>query len=203
MLRRILTTFILLSGVQAASAADVCSLPSVAATVPLKPVANSNLLTAPVEINGKPKEFLLAISANPTQISQGAIIDLGLVKSVKYGQRMEYNMSLMAPGGEGGGATSVESLSVPMTDARSGRSADPVAQVDIDAFTIGGATGKGLKFDMSKDKELGLSHPQRMHRSGQAGVLVAWCGGRDADVGAGRQDAGAGDHWRPGDQCRD
>ena len=159
MLKRILTTFILLSGVQAASAADVCSLPSVAATVPLKPVVNSNLLTAPVQINGKPKEFLLAISANPTQISQGAIIDLGLVKSVKYGQRMEYNMSLMAPGGEGGGATSVESLSVPMTDARSGRSADPVAQVDIDAFTIGGATGKGLKFDMSKDKELGHSKP--------------------------------------------
>ena len=73
MLKRVLTTFVLLSGVHAAAAAESCSLPSIAATVPLKPVANSNLLTAPVEINGKPKEFLLAISGNPTEISQAAI----------------------------------------------------------------------------------------------------------------------------------
>ena len=159
MLKRILATAFLLSGVHAAAAADVCGLPSVAATVALKPVADSNLLTVPVAINGKPKEFLLAVSGNPTQISQAAIIDLGLVKSVKYGQRMEYNMSLVPPGGEGGGASSVENMGVPMTDARAGRAAEPVAQVDIGAFAIGGAMGKGLKFVMSKDKELGHSKP--------------------------------------------
>ena len=159
MLKRILATAFLLSGVHAAAAADVCGLPSVAATVALKPVADSNLLTVPVAINGKPKEFLLAVSGNPTEISQAAIIDLGLVKSVKYGQRMEYNMSLFGRGGEGAGATSVENMGVPMTDARNGRGSEPVAQVDIGAFTIGGTTGKGLKFDMSKDKELGHSKP--------------------------------------------
>ena len=70
MSKPVFTAFIalLLSG-GGAVAAETCTLPQVADTAALTPVAGSNLMTVPVAINGKPKQFLLDIGTGPTEVS--------------------------------------------------------------------------------------------------------------------------------------
>src|SRR5262244_1306226 len=78
MFKQTFAAFILTLGPSAAFAAENCALPQVADTADLKPVAGSDLMTVPVEINGKPKLFLLNLGTGPTSVSQAAAADLGL-----------------------------------------------------------------------------------------------------------------------------
>src|ERR1700759_3277887 len=67
------------------AAADTakCALPAIAASAELNQVSGSQLVTVPVEIDGKPKQFLLAVSANASEVSQAAVKELKLVEGLK------------------------------------------------------------------------------------------------------------------------
>src|SRR5690348_3768181 len=72
------------SATDQARAARTCELPKIADTAPLQPVANSNLMTVPVTINGTAKQFLLDIGLKrPTQVSPELMAELSLPEDVK------------------------------------------------------------------------------------------------------------------------
>jgi predicted aspartyl protease len=143
----------MLLGLPAAAAAESCTLPAVADQVDLKPLAASNLMTVPVEINGKPKQFLLAISGNPTEISQAAVTDLALPENGKTVTSLEYGGGdIMATAGSG--------MSVAVVDVRHNTGRDSArARVNIDSFKIGDATTRHMQFLVAYDKEMGKSEP--------------------------------------------
>ena len=60
---------------QAAPVQERCALPAIAASTELKEIPASDLVTVPVEINGKAKQFLLAVSANPSSVSSATVSD--------------------------------------------------------------------------------------------------------------------------------
>ena len=62
---------------QAAPVQERCALPAIAASTELKEIPASDLVTVPVEINGKPKQFLLDIGTDPTEISQATVKEIG------------------------------------------------------------------------------------------------------------------------------
>ena len=136
-----------------AAAAQNCPLPSVADTATLNPIAGSDLMTVPVEINGKPKNFLLDVSTNRTEVSQATVADLGLPENAKAVTPLQYGGgTIMAGTGAG--------MQVPVYDTKGGQSrADLRTRVRIGAFTIGRATGKNLQFLVADDKEMGKSKP--------------------------------------------
>jgi hypothetical protein len=68
----------------AATAQTSCALPAIAASAELHEIPASNLMTVPVEINGKPKQFLLDIGASATEISRAAVKELGLTQPAKH-----------------------------------------------------------------------------------------------------------------------
>ena len=111
MRKTILAAFIAVLGTGgAAAAAESCSLPSLADTVELKPLPGSDLMTVPVEVNGRPKQFLLDIGTNPTEISEAAAAELAL-QNAKAVTPLEYGGGdIMAATGSG--------ISVPVVDAR-------------------------------------------------------------------------------------
>jgi hypothetical protein len=106
-------------------------------------------MTVPVEINGKPKQFLLAISTNPTEISEAAVAELALPENGKTVTPLEYGGGdIMATAGSG--------MSVAVVDVRhnSGRESAR-ARVSIDSFKIGDATTRHMQFLIAYDKEMG------------------------------------------------
>lgn len=135
-----------------------CALPSVVASSDLKDVAGSNLLTVPVEINGKPQQFLLAVGTNPTEISAAAVGALGLTGP----QATEVFQSAAATQSDASmfrnfdtGAT----MQVTMVDARNAITQDNRTRVNVGTFTIGGATGHNLRFVVAADNEIPKSAP--------------------------------------------
>src|SRR5581483_8231684 len=62
----------------AASRSPTCALPLVADTVTLEDIADSNLRTVPVTINGAKKRFLLDIGTHPSEVSQATVSQLNL-----------------------------------------------------------------------------------------------------------------------------
>ena len=58
-------------------------LPAVADSVELKQLPGSDLMTVPVEINDKSKQFLLDIGTNPTEVSEAAAAELALPEHEK------------------------------------------------------------------------------------------------------------------------
>src|SRR5690242_19327923 len=87
MYRKALAVLTLLSGTATAQtpaplmvqgSAPACTTPSVADTVALEDVPDSNLRTVPVTINGAKKHFLLAIGTNLTEVSSATVSQLGL-----------------------------------------------------------------------------------------------------------------------------
>src|SRR5476649_1467187 len=69
---------------QAAAAQASCALPAIAASAELQEIPASNLMTVPVEINGKPKQFLLDIGTSATEISRAAVKELSLTQPIKH-----------------------------------------------------------------------------------------------------------------------
>jgi hypothetical protein len=86
MLQRAIAAFIALAGLSTASGAQIqawaqapdCAMPSIADTVVLEDVPDSNLRTVPVVINGTRKQFLLDVGTNLTEVSEAAVSQLGL-----------------------------------------------------------------------------------------------------------------------------
>lgn len=154
MYKPILAAFVALLGSHAAAAAATCTLPDVADKVDLKQLHGTNLVTVPVAINGKPKQFLLDIGTKPTRISQAAVTQLGLPEATRATESIE------APHFSGDlnfGSTSVQAT---VRQAGSGTSHDTFgARVRLGSFTIGDATGKNLMFMIAKDGEIAKEAP--------------------------------------------
>ena len=153
MQKSILAAFIALLGTNAAAAAT-CNLPDVADKVGLKQLRGTALVTVPVAINGKPKQFLLDIGTKPTKISQAAVADLGLPEVNRATETIDTQHF--------GGDLNFGSPTVQATVRRTGSGNNPEtfgARVRLSSFTIGDATGKNLSFVIAKDGDIAKDAP--------------------------------------------
>jgi len=132
-----------------------------AASADLKPVPGGDLVTVPVEVNGTPKQFLLDIGTNPTEISQAAVAQLGLPESTKRTENIGADSgNMQARGGNLSALTNGGLGSVSVYDVRDKTgAASAQTRVRITSFTIGRATGKSLQFLVANDAEMGKSEP--------------------------------------------
>ena len=122
----------------------VCAAPSVMDSADLKAVPGGDLRTVQVAINGEPKQFLLDIGADPTEISQAAASDLALPDANR--------------------ATSSTFISglqpVALLDVKGSRSAEDYRpHVRVVSFALGHAVSRNLIFAVATDPELGKSKP--------------------------------------------
>ena len=159
--RKILAALVALLGLSGAASAQTCALPLLAASADLKPVPGSDLMTVPVEVNGTPKQFLLDIGTNPTEISQAAVAQLGLPETTKRTENIGANSgNMQARGGNLSALTNGGLGSVSVYDVRDKTgAAGAQTRVRITSFTIGRATGKSLQFLVANDAEMGKSEP--------------------------------------------
>lgn len=165
MFKQMLVTIIALSGVNEAAAQTMatpqsCPMPSIVDKADLKPVPGSDLMTVPVEINGKSKQFLLDIGTGPTEVSEVTVKELALpganqssdtlLNSGAYSNGFDQfrNFSM---------GTQVQAAMLDVTGARS--AGDYQARVRIADFGIGGNTGHNLQIPIANDREMGKSEP--------------------------------------------
>ena len=136
-----------------------CALPAVVDSVQLKDVPGSDLATVPVAINDKPKQFLLAIGANASEVSQATVDDLHLTEGIKRTESYQSGPTAQAPVANRDmnvGAT----LQATLVDVKGAHNPDDGrARVNIASFTIGNATGRNLQFVVANDYEIGKSAP--------------------------------------------
>jgi hypothetical protein len=124
--------------------AQACVLPAITHSANLQEVSGSDLRTVAVEINGTPKQFLLDIGTNPTQVSQSTVEDLALPDVSRTAASPFLNY--LQP--------------VALYDVKSGASAEDFRpHVRVASFSLGDATGHDLAFLVAKDPELGRSKP--------------------------------------------
>lgn len=169
MFKRIFAAFVVVLALNAAAAAQTtvartkaakatCVLPAIADSVELKGVPGSDLVTVPVEINGKPKQFLLDIGSNASRVSQATVDELHLTSSTKYTGTFQTGPASQANVSANtnhlvGTSLQINVVDVNMiTDSENGR-----PRVDISSFTLGGATGRNLQFVVANDNEIGKS----------------------------------------------
>ncbi|MGZ5926305.1 MAG: aspartyl protease family protein [Rhizomicrobium sp.] len=149
MCKTIFAAFVMLLGFHAAAAAQTCPLPAIADTVELKPLPGSNLMTVPVAINGKPKQFLLALSANPDEISAAIVSELAL-------PQVDQRKALSAMSEQ----NSTFQFDAPVFDVRGTSTVrNYQSRVLVASFTMGGATVPNLGFLVSGDRDMGKSKP--------------------------------------------
>jgi hypothetical protein len=136
--------------VQSAGAlAQTCPLPALADTAALTALPGSNLMTVPVAINGKPKQFLLALGSNPDEISQGTVSELGLPQIDRR--------SASNPLGEQNATFRFEAPVIDVRGAAAARSTQP--RVRVASFTLGGASLPDFGLLVSSDRDLGAAKP--------------------------------------------
>jgi hypothetical protein len=156
---RISAVFVALLGLNGAAAAQTCTLPLLAASADLKPLPGNDLMTVPVEVNGTPKQFLLDVGTNPTEISQAAVAQLGLPQAVKTTEDISPSGSAMK-GGNLAALTNGGLGNVSVYDVRDKTgSAGAQTKIRITSFTLGRATGQHLVFLVANDAEMGKSEP--------------------------------------------
>lgn len=161
MFNRISAIFIALLGLTGAAAAETCTLPSLADSVDLKPLPGSDLMLVPVQINGTPRQFLLNIGTNPTEVSAATVAQLGLPENAKRTENIGADSgNMVARGGNLSALTNGGLGNVSVLDVRDKiGSGGAQTRVRIGALTIGRATGKNLQFLVANDAEMGKSEP--------------------------------------------
>jgi len=142
---------------QDADASAVCGLPDVAVSAELNQISNSNLVTVPVELNGKPKNFLLSVGSAPSTVSQATVSELKLIEDIKRTET--FQVSPMSQDDSRPMLTVGATMSVTMVDARNAQGKDGRPRINVPAFTIGGATGKNLGFVVANDGEIAKGAP--------------------------------------------
>ena len=158
MFKQAFVAFFAISGASSAAvAAESCALPSVADTAELKPVPESTLVTVPVAINGKPKQFLLDVGMRPMEVSEATVTELGLPEAAK----MTTSIQLGGTGGMSNmGSQSALHIDAPVYETKGSASRDEVRErVRIGAFTLGGATAHNMQFLVAGDDEIAKSAP--------------------------------------------
>lgn len=170
MFKQVLCGFIALSGLNDIAAAQTaapgvsaqsstCALPSVADTVALEDVPDSDLKTVPVTVNGAKRQFLLDIGTNLTEVSAATVAQLhlpdvrnapsnsvnlypGVDPSLNASQFHNFNQNV--------------TVSADFLDAKGSTSAENARpHVRIASFGIGDATGHNLMFVVAKDDQMG------------------------------------------------
>ncbi|MES2254493.1 MAG: pepsin/retropepsin-like aspartic protease family protein [Pseudomonadota bacterium] len=139
----------------ATALAQSCTLPALADTAELKQVPGSDLITVAVAINGKPKQFLLNLSTNPSEVSQAAVTELGLPQNVSRADTIHI-------GGWGPDLSNSMSTSMqaPVYDVKGSQGRNAIrTRVRVGAFTIGNATNRNMQFLVAEDPEMGKSLP--------------------------------------------
>jgi hypothetical protein len=160
---KILAAFVALLGLNGAAAAETCTLPSLTDSADLKPLPGSDLMMVPVEINGTPKQFLLDIGTNPSEISRAAVAALGLPENTKLSENIGAGTgSNMQPGGSNLSALTNGGLgNVSVYDVRDKTGAGSAqTRIRIGSFTIGHATGQHLVLLLANDAEMGRSQSE-------------------------------------------
>jgi predicted aspartyl protease len=164
MFKQALAAFIALSGLSATAQAQApvqaptCAAPAVADTMDLQPVAGTDLVTVPVEINGTPKQFLLDIGTDHTEISQSAAAELKLPGANQSNDSLSLAPGSADNGGQFHNFNNNQQFSAAMMDVGGSRSAqDYAARVRATTFKIGDATGQRLQLIIANDKEMGKS----------------------------------------------
>jgi len=136
---------VLFSG--APALAQSCQLPSLADSAKLVPAAGSNLMTVPVAVNGKPKQFLLDLGGGPTEVTPATAAELGLPQSRPSGSdtiQTGAHADLGFPG-----SLNIQS---PVYNVNGSQNPNLIRQhVRVAAFTIGSATARNLQFIVSND----------------------------------------------------
>ncbi len=154
MRKSMLAAFVALLGTTAAASAATCALPDVADKVELKQVRGTNLVTVPVAINGKPRQFLLDLSTRPTRIAQATVAELGLPQAAGATESIE------TPRVNGDLSFSSGSVQASVRQVGSGVNPDKYrTRVRTGSFTIGDATAKNRIFMVASDGELPPSAP--------------------------------------------
>ena len=143
---------------QASSAEANCPLPAVAASANLDPVPGSNLVTVPVQINGKPKNFLLSVSADPTRVSQALVSDMKLALG-RRGSETFLTGSTSQDDSTARDFNVGAAIQATTVNAKNSPDGEGRQRVAIPSFTIGGATGKDLVFAVARDNEIEKSAP--------------------------------------------
>ena len=141
------------------TAQAVCNLPKIADSAALDPVPGSDLMTVPVAINGKSKQFLLDVGTGPTELSQATVDQLGVPEDRKGEQRFQIDTFDSGYSGQFK-RTGPSEIDAPIIQAGvAGSQLAARRRVRVDSFTIGRATGRNLSFAIAKDTELGKSKP--------------------------------------------
>ena len=123
-------------------------------------------MAVPVQINGSPRQFLLDIGTNPTEVSQATVTQLVLPQDAKLGETIgagTTNIGGLTNVGRSdlsaltnGGLSNVSVYDVRDETGRGGTK----DRVRIASFTIGSATGQHLMFQVANDlAEMGKSEP--------------------------------------------
>jgi Aspartyl protease len=141
------------------TAAPTCALPSVTDTVEMKPVSGNDLVTVPVEINGKPKQFLLAVSTNASEVSQATVDELHLTEGLKRTETFQSGPATQSDGSANRNANVGATVQATLVDVKGANPDDGRAHVNIPSFTLGNATGHNLLFAVATDREIGKSAP--------------------------------------------
>lgn len=124
-----------------------CQLPALADTAKLVPVAGSDLMTVPVTVNGKPKQFLLDLGGGTTEVTPATAAELGLPQNTPQSG----NAIQTGAHGDMGfpGSLNIQS---PVYNVNGSQSRDLIRpHVRVGTFTIGSATARNLQFIVSND----------------------------------------------------
>jgi hypothetical protein len=139
--------------------AQTCALPSVVDTVELTGVPGSDLVTMPVEINGTPKQFLLAIGTNASEVSEATVDELHLTEGLKRTESFQAGPADQSDGSSHRIATVGATVQATLVDVKGANPENGRAHVNIPSFTLGTATGHNLQFAVASDREIGKSTP--------------------------------------------
>ena len=135
---------------QTPAQASICAVPKVAGEiVDLKEVPGSDLMTVPVGINGKPKQFLLDIGTNPDEVSQATTDELHLPQV----DQAAASNAVADPNSP----IRIVAASFEVNGADTAMDYQP--RVRVASFTIAGAAAHKLEFLVANDRDMGKSEP--------------------------------------------
>jgi len=165
MFKQTLCAFIALAGLsggavaQTADKGDVvaptCALPKIADTAPLEPLSATDLVTVPVTINGKTRQFLLDLAVRkPTEVSPAAMAELGLPQDPKRTELIRFGK------GQGAFLPQYSGIEAPVYDVRDNTGVGSLdTRVRVNSFGVGDATDRNLQMMVAKKGEIGRSEP--------------------------------------------
>jgi hypothetical protein len=142
------------------SAPAGCELPAVADSVELNQVPGSDLVTVPVEIEGKPKHLVLAVGTGVSEITEAAVKELKLVDGIKRTETFQSGPATWSADtsmrNELTGST-IQSTFVDVKGVHAEEDNRP--HVVLSSFKLGGAIGRNLSFAVATDKDISSSAP--------------------------------------------